>query len=60
MTVITNTLLKSLTQFVVVEVQVAVYEVVVFGEIIILAVAAPVFHVTVPPQPEAVMVVLAP
>ena len=52
--------LKSLTQPVEVMVQVAVYEVVVFGETVILAVVAPVFHVTVPPQPEAEIVVLAP
>ena len=52
--------LKSLTQFVVLSLQVAVYEVVVFGETVILAVVAPVFHVTVPEQPEAVMVVLVP
>ena len=52
--------LKSLTQPVEVMVQVAVYEVVVFGETVILAVVAPVFHVTVPAQPEAVIVVLAP
>ena len=52
--------LKSLTQPVEVMVQVAVYEVVVFGETVILAVVAPVFHVTVPAQPEAEIVVLAP
>ena len=52
--------LKSLTQFVVLSLQVAVYEVVVFGETVILAVVAAVFHVTVPEQPEAVMVVLVP
>ena len=52
--------LKSLTQPVEVEVQVAVYEVVALGETVILVVVAPVFHVTVPAQPEAVMVVLAP
>ena len=52
--------LKSLIQFVVLSLQVAVYEVVVLGETVILAVVAPVFHVTVPPQPEAVMVELAP
>ena len=52
--------LKSLIQPVEVMVQVAVYEVVVFGETVILAVVAPVFHVTVPPQPEAEIVVLAP
>ena len=52
--------LKSLTQPVEVMVQVAVYEVVVFGETVILAVVAPVFHVTVPTQPEAEIVVLAP
>ena len=52
--------LKSLIQFVVLSLQVAVYEVVVLGETVILAVVAPVFHVTVPAQPEAVMVELAP
>ena len=52
--------LKSLTQFVVLSLQVAVYEVVVFGETVILAVVAPVFHVTVPEQPEAVIVELTP
>ena len=50
----------SLTQPVVLSLQVAVYEMVVFGETVILAVVAPVFHVTVPEQPPAVMVVLAP
>ena len=52
--------LKSLIQFVVLSLQVAVYEVVVFGETVILVVVAPVFHVTVPEQPEAVIVELAP
>ena len=52
--------LKSLIQPVELSLQVAVYEVVVDGETVILAVVAPVFHVTVPPQPEAVMVELAP
>ena len=42
------------------EVQVAVYEVVVFGETVILVVVVPVFQFTVPEQPEAVIVVLAP
>ena len=41
-------------------VQVAVYEVVVFGETVILAVVALVFQVIVPEQPEAVIVELAP
>ena len=58
-TVITEVLLTSLTQPLD-KVQVAVYEVVVFGETVILAVVTPVFHVTVPVQPEAVIVVLAP
>ena len=52
--------LKSLIQPVELSLQVAVYEVVVLGETVILAVVTPVFHVTVPPQPEAVIVVLAP
>ena len=52
--------LKSLTQPVVLSLQVAVYEVVALGETVILAVVAPIFHVTVPEQPEAVMVVLVP
>ena len=52
--------LKSLIQPVVLFLQVAVYEIVVFGETVILVVVAPVFHVTVPVQPEAVIVVLAP
>ena len=52
--------LKSLIQFVVLSLQVAVYEVVVFGETVILAVVAPVFQVTVPEQPEAVKTLLAP
>ena len=52
--------LKSLIQFVALFLQVAVYEVVAFGETVILAVVAPVFQVIVPAQPEAVMVVLAP
>ena len=52
--------LKSLIQPVELSLQVAVYEVVVFGETVMLAVVTPVFHVTVPAQPEAVMVVLAP
>ena len=52
--------LKSLIQFVALFLQVAVYEVVAFGETVILAVVAPVFHVTVPEQPEAVIVELAP
>ena len=38
----------------------AVYEVVVFGETVILTVVAPVFQVGVPEQPASVMVVLAP
>ena len=42
------------------KVQIAVYEVVVFGEIVILAVVSPVFQVIVPAQPEAVIVVFAP
>ena len=52
--------LKSLIQPVVLFLQVAVYEVVVFGETVILAVVAPVFHVTVPEQPDDEIVVLAP
>ena len=52
--------LKSLMQPVVLFLQVAVYEVVVLGEIVILTVVAPVFHVTVPEQPEAVIVELVP
>ena len=52
--------LKSLMQPVVLFLQVVVYEVVVFGETVILAVVAPVFHVTVPVQPEAVIVELVP
>ena len=52
--------LKSLIQPVVLFLQVAVYEVVVFGETVILAVVAPVFQVTVPEQPEAVIVELVP
>ena len=52
--------LKSLMQPVVLSLQVVVYKVVIFGETVILTVVSPVFHVTVPEQPEAVMVVLAP
>ena len=52
--------LKSLMQPVVLSLQVVVYKVVTFGETVMLAVVSPVFHVTVPEQPEAVMVVLAP
>ena len=59
LTVIVNAALASLTQPVD-NVQVTVYEVVVFGETVILAVVAAVFHVVVPEQPEAVIVVLAP
>ena len=59
LTVIVDTALASLTQPVD-NVQVAVYEVVVFGETVILAVVAAVFHVTVPAQPEAVIVELTP
>ena len=60
MTVITDAALTSLIQPVEFKVQVAVYEVVTFGEIVIPAVVAPVFHVTVPTQPEAVIVVFVP
>ena len=60
MTVITDVALTSLIQPVEFKVQVAVYEVVVFGETVILAVVAAVFHVTIPEQPEAVIIVFSP
>ena len=59
-TVMTVVALTSLTQPVVLSLQVAVYEVVVFGEMVMLAVVALVFHVTVPAQPVAFIVVLVP
>ena len=59
LTVIVDAALTSLTQPVD-NVQVTVYEVVVFGETVILAVVVPVFQVIVPAQPEAVIVELTP
>ena len=59
-TVTVEVVLGALSQPVAGSLQVAVYEVVVVGETEILAVVAPLLHVTIPPQPVAVRVVLLP
>jgi hypothetical protein len=56
-TVMVDVLLASLIQFVVLSLQVAVYEAVVAGVTVMVGVVAPVDHVTVPAQPVAVSVV---
>jgi hypothetical protein len=56
-TVMVETLLTSLTQPVLLSLQVAVYDVVAAGVTVIVGVVAPVDHITVPEQPVAVMTV---
>jgi hypothetical protein len=59
-TVIVEAALIALWQPVVLFLQKAVYEVVADGETVMLVVVAPVLHVTVPEQPEAVKIIDVP